>query len=75
MSSILKLLGVKYTMQLNYSPYLGEYIVKIRDRDGNKAERSFSALEAETADFDMLVSIVEQCIFRLRSRNETGEIL
>ena len=63
---LLKLLGTEYEMELYYNPYISEYVVKIRNRQGNKVDKAFSILEAETINYDVLLCVVEQCILSLQ---------
>jgi len=71
MNKILELLGSKYEMRVRFDKYsgsCGKYIVRVSNGKEN-SQVSFPAIEAETAQHDVLLCAVEQCIFNFEIEN------
>jgi hypothetical protein len=67
MNELLKLLGEYYELYLNYTPKKKEYNVTVGLNDDAYVTKSFSALEAETLGFNILITTVEKCVLELQT--------
>jgi hypothetical protein len=72
-NDLLKLLGRDYTMELTTIQNGEKYVVAISDRENRKFAKCFSGLEAETAEHDVLLCTVEQCILALKENKKIME--
>lgn len=68
MNELLKLLGEKYKMSVQYEYYEG-YVVTVT-QDDMYASSSFRPIEAELAGHDVFLYTVEQCILELKHIKE-----
>lgn len=66
MNDLLKLLGHKYKLCITYDHYNG-YVIVVNKGD-LYASQSFHSIEAEVAEHDVLLCVVEECIMDIQDR-------
>jgi len=70
-NAILKMLGTEYTMELRRDMSTGKFIVAICDSQDRMMIKTFSELEVETANHNVLLCNIEQCILSLKEEHDS----
>ena len=74
MNELLSLLNTRYYMRIRYSPVLNAHYIYIIDvKSGEYIERAITSIEIQTAQYDILLNIVEQCIMALKNGDGESE--